>query len=134
MKSFPLIPNMFFLLTQNNVIVSTIDNLESFYSSFDLADTEANRQYVYKKFFNITDVSAALPAFDYQTLVHYAEVYDGPQKEQVRGIAACILMGESFSLDRGMRGGDGGTKIPRKPIKPIKPSGDIVEQLKAVAN
>lgn len=93
--------------------------LKHFYTALELASKPANREYVIVQTFG-PDVIAFLPAHNEIALHDYADHYDGLHSQQVRGIAACILLGEPIPTDTG-NNSDGGESVTQKP-KPIKPN------------
>ncbi len=76
-----------------------------------------------------------IPAWSDQALSVIVDRYTGPFEVEVKGLAACILTGQTYSRD-GESGSnsEGGTPAKLVPVKPVQPSGgDAVNPLLKLA-
>lgn len=65
-----------------------------------------------------------IPAWSDQALSVIVDRYTGPFESEVKGLAACLLTGRTYSRDgEGDKPPDGGVKAPLKPDKPRSPPG-----------
>lgn len=65
-----------------------------------------------------------IPAWSDEALVIIVDRYTGPFESEVKGLAACLLTGQTYSRD-GESGSDseGGTPAKLEPVQPVRPSG-----------
>jgi len=101
--------------------------LAAFYDCDSIAATAVNpvraRQQMLRETFRDADIVFALPAFNAATLLHYVDHYEGPQRDAVRGICACILTGKPFGPADGPEDTDNGGSHDRLPQPPKGPKG-----------
>lgn len=67
-----------------------------------------------------------IPAWSDQALSVIVDRYTGPFETEVKGLAACLLTGTSYSLDRDSGdSSDGGVKARIEPVAPRTPPGGV---------
>jgi hypothetical protein len=106
--------------------------MSKMFHALDIAEDtnhpKENREYVFRQYFH-DDVLAILPAGKMSALYDYAEHYEGIQQQAVRGLAACILTGTSFSREASSDDADGGMRVLND-MTPVKPApGGIAQEL-----
>ena len=99
-------------LSEGDRIAANTDNPE-FY-------TRQNRRGILRH--DVTDY--LIPAWSDPALAMVIDGYTGPFAEQVKGLAACLLTGTSYSLDRDSGdSSDGGVGARIEPVEPRLPPG-----------
>lgn len=103
-------------LSEGDRIAANTDNPELY--------TRQNRRGILRH--DVTDY--LIPAWSDPALAMVIDGYTGPFAEQVKGLAACLLTGTSYSLDRDSGdSSDGGVGARIEPDKPrLPPGGDKV--------
>lgn len=114
-------PGTFFVFTKNLVHIDVLSDTETtrLWEKLTLADAcvfvdpFVAREQVLRQVFG-QDAQSFLPA-NRAACVYLSEHYEGPMKDMVQGLAACILTGTPFGPDENPRI-DGGVKIPVGPV------------------
>lgn len=118
-------PGTFFVFTKRLVHVEVLSDTETarLWDKLTLAegcvfmDVSVAREQVLRQIFG-QDAEGFLPA-NREACQYLSEHYEGPMKEMVQGLAACILTGTPFGPDDRNPGIDGnGEKVPVGP-KPV---------------
>jgi hypothetical protein len=90
----------------------------------DSSNPELYTRQAFKQFFRMPDADTAIPAWSREALELIATGYEGPHKVAVRGLAAAIALGRTFSRDKAPKDSDdsGGTKVTANDPKPKSPA------------
>lgn len=139
-KTSPMLlctPGTFFVFTKNLVHVDVLSDTETtrFWDKITMADrcvfmdTDVAREQVLRQVFG-HDVVSFLPA-NREACKYLSEHYEGPMKDMVQGLAACILMGTPFGPDDSNPGiSGGGIKVPVAPVpKGTGPTGALFDKM-----
>jgi len=123
-----ILAGQFFVITADAVTVHvlTADAERTYWDAATMAE-RSTRPDIYgpqvlRDMFGIKNALGALPASSAAALLYYAEHYEGPHKDAVRGLAACIVTGQTYGPDEN-RGPDGGGTPARLPEAPKGPKG-----------